>query len=133
MVIDSHRHFWHYTDAEFGWIADDCLRRDFLPMDCGGMDSCVAVEARQCVEETEWLLDLAARHDFIKGVVGWLPITAPNFPEILEGFVSHADLRVFASPREEDSLREKHNVLRAKLLPQIYSLGFLNPDVDYYV
>ena len=93
MVIDSHRHFWHYTDAEFGWIADDCLRRDFLPADCGGMDPCVAVEARQCVEETNWLLDLADKHDFIKGVVGWLPIAAPDFPEILEGFVSHAELR----------------------------------------
>ena len=104
MVIDSHRHFWHYTDAEFGWIADDCLRRDFLPMDCGGMDSCVAVEARQCVEETEWLLDLAARHDFIKGVVGWLPIAAPNFPRILEGYLSHADLCASASLREVNKL-----------------------------
>jgi len=95
MVIDSHRHFWHYTDAEFGWIADDCLRRDFLPMDCGGMDSCVAVEARQCVEETEWLLDLAARHDFIKGVVGWLPIAADDFAETLESF--------FAAKNAEDA------------------------------
>ena len=95
MVIDSHRHFWHYTDAEFGWIADDCLRRDFLPMDCGGMDSCVAVEARQCVEETEWLLDLAARHDFIKGVVGWLPIAADDFAETLESF--------FAAKNTEDA------------------------------
>ena len=25
-----------------------------------------------------------------------------------------------------------HDALRAKLLPQIYSLGFLNPDVDYF-
>jgi len=95
MVIDSHRHFWHYTDAEFGWIADDCLRRDFLPMDCGGMDSCVAVEARQCVEETEGLLDLAARHDFIKGVVGWLPIAADDFAETLESF--------FAAKNAEDA------------------------------
>ena len=95
MVIDSHRHFWHYTDAEFGWIEDDCLRRDFLPMDCGGMDPCVAVEARQCVEETEWLLDLAARHDFIKGVVGWLPIAADDFAETLESF--------FAAKNAEDA------------------------------
>ena len=29
-------------------------------------------------------------------------------------------------------LREKHDALRAKLLPQIYSLGFLNPDVEYF-
>jgi len=88
MVIDSHRHFWHYTDAEFGWIEDDCLRRDFLPMDCGGMDPCVAVEARQCVEETNWLLDLADKHDFIKGVVGWLPIAADDFVKTLDGFLT---------------------------------------------
>ena len=30
------------------------------------------------------------------------------------------------------ALREAHDVLRAKLLPQIYSLGFLNPDVEYF-
>ena len=88
MVLDAHRHFWHYTDAEFGWIADDCLRRDFLPTDCGGMDPCIAVEARQCVEETKGLLELADRHDFIKGVVGWLPLAAPDFPELLEGFLA---------------------------------------------
>ena len=56
MALDAHRHFWRYTDAEFGWIADDCLRRDFLPGDCAGMDPCVAVEARQTVEETRQLL-----------------------------------------------------------------------------
>jgi len=26
-----------------------------------------------------------------------------------------------------------HDALRAKLLPQVYSLGFLNPDVEYFV
>ena len=30
------------------------------------------------------------------------------------------------------SLRVAHDALRAKLLPQIYSLGFLNPDVEYF-
>ena len=29
-------------------------------------------------------------------------------------------------------LREAHDALRAKLLPQIYSFGFLNPDVEYF-
>ena len=27
---------------------------------------------------------------------------------------------------------ETHDALRAKLLPQVYSLGFLNPDVEYF-
>ena len=30
------------------------------------------------------------------------------------------------------SSRTAHDALRAKLLPQIYSLGFLNPDVEYF-
>lgn len=88
MTLDSHRHFWKYTDDEFGWIADDCLRRDFMPGDCAGMDPCVAVEARQTIDETRQLLDFAAKHEFIRGVVGWLPIAAPAFPEILDTFFS---------------------------------------------
>ena len=34
--------------------------------------------------------------------------------------------------RDPAPLREKHDDLRAKLLPQIYSPGFLNPDVEYF-
>ena len=30
------------------------------------------------------------------------------------------------------ALRASHDALRAKLLPQVYSLGFLNPDVAYF-
>ena len=37
------------------------------------------------------------------------------------------------NPCDSASLREKHDALSAKLLPQIYSLGFLNPDVEYFV
>ena len=31
-----------------------------------------------------------------------------------------------------EALRTAHDALRAKLLPQVYSLGFLNPDVEYF-
>lgn len=87
MTLDAHRHFWRYNDTEFGWIADDCLRRDFLPENCVGMDPCIAVEARQSMEETEWLLTLAGRNpDLIRGVVGWLPIASPDFPSVLDRF-----------------------------------------------
>ena len=30
------------------------------------------------------------------------------------------------------ALKDAHDALRAKLLPQVYSLGFLNPDVEYF-
>ena len=31
-----------------------------------------------------------------------------------------------------EALRASHDALRAKLLPQVYSLGFLNPDEEYF-
>ena len=43
-----------------------------------GLDGTVAVQARQTLEETQWLLDLADRHEFIKGVVGWVDLCAPR-------------------------------------------------------
>ena len=65
--IDAHQHFWHYDAVEYGWIdeAMAALRRDFLPHDLrpllsqSGFDGCVAVQARQTLEETRWLLSLA--------------------------------------------------------------------------
>ncbi len=80
--IDSHQHFWHYTPSEYGWIDSSmaCLRRDFLPGDLKreivscGVDATIAVQARQTLDETRWLLDLARSNPFIAGVVGWLPL-----------------------------------------------------------
>ena len=101
MKIDSHHHFWHYNTQDYGWISDEMavLRRDFLPsdlkpeLDRAGIDRVVSVQARQCVEETEWLLKLAEENDFIAGVVGWLPIASPEFPVLLEKFAANPKLR----------------------------------------
>ena len=86
MRIDAHQHFWRYDASEYGWIDDSMavLRRDFLPADAhagmarAGFDACVAVQARQTLEETRWLLALADAHPFIAGVVGWVDLQAPT-------------------------------------------------------
>ena len=101
MKIDAHHHFWHYNTRDYGWISDEMavLRRDFLPADlkpelaAAGIDRVVSVQARQCVEETEWLLKLAEENDFIAGIVGWLPIASPDFPALLEKFSAKRKLR----------------------------------------
>lgn len=101
MKIDAHHHFWHYNTQDYGWISDEMavLRRDFLPadlkpeLDRAGIDRVVSVQARQCIEETEWLLKLAEENDFIAGVVGWLPIASPEFPALLEKFAASPKLR----------------------------------------
>jgi L-fuconolactonase len=77
--VDSHQHFWEYSKQQYPWIQPAWpIRKSFLPPDLkpfldGQMiDGCLAVQARQSIEETIWLLDLAKQFPFIAGVVGWI-------------------------------------------------------------
>ena len=100
MIIDSHNHFWNYNPVEYGWIGEDktMLRRDFLPADLkfvldeAGIDGVISVQARQSIEETNWLLQMAEENDFIKGVVGWLPIADSEFKSNLESIADQDKL-----------------------------------------
>ncbi|HXN95762.1 MAG TPA: amidohydrolase family protein [Candidatus Acidoferrales bacterium] len=100
MHIDAHQHFWRYERREYGWIDDSmaALRRDFLPADLkpelerSGFQGCVAVQARQTLEETRWLLELAEHAPFILGVVGWVDLRSPRLTFELESFARHSKL-----------------------------------------
>ena len=100
MRLDSHQHFWKYNPAHQVWMTDAMavLRRDYLPAElqpllaATGFDGTIAVQARQMIEETEWLLELAKKHDFIKGVVGWVDLRSPKLREQLEKFARHPKL-----------------------------------------
>jgi L-fuconolactonase len=97
MRIDSHQHFWHYSPIEHAWMSDEMseLKHDFLPEDLepliksNGFDGCIAVQARQTLEETRWLLELSERHAFIKGVVGWVDLCSTDLQRQLETFAAH--------------------------------------------
>lgn len=101
MRIDSHQHFWRYNPEEYGWITDkmNILKKDYLPEDLSpllreaGFDGTVAVQARQSVEETAWLLKLSDEHDFIKGVVGWVDLRSPRVTDELGRFAPHPKLK----------------------------------------
>ena len=90
--VDAHQHFWRYDAAEYGWIDDAMagLRRDFLPHDVAremtraGVDACIAVQARQTLDETRWLLSLSDLHPFIAGVVGWVDLQSSDVRGDLE-------------------------------------------------
>ena len=100
MRIDAHQHFWIYDPREYGWIDDSMapLRRDFLPADLkpelenNSFDGAVAVQARQTLEETRWLLDLAANASYIRGVVGWVDLRSPDVRSQLEAFAGSRKL-----------------------------------------
>jgi L-fuconolactonase len=91
VIIDAHHHLWRFDPAQYDWIApsDTALRHDFLLSEldavlaAAGVDGSVVVQARQTLDETLWLLGLARRSPRIRGVVGWVPLTDPDLPDIL--------------------------------------------------
>jgi L-fuconolactonase len=48
------------------------------------------VQASQTLKETGWLLELAGKLDFIKGVVGWVDLMSADLPRQLDEFAAHA-------------------------------------------
>jgi L-fuconolactonase len=94
--IDSHQHFWSYSAREYPWIkAGSPLERDWLPGDLEalqsplGLDGSVAVQARQGLEESRWLLELAERNPRILGVVGWVDLRSEDVARQLAEFSSN--------------------------------------------
>jgi L-fuconolactonase len=99
MRVDSHQHFWRYSEAEYPWMQPDWpIRRDYLPQHLAselndhGLDGCVAVQARQSLAETRWLLELADASPIIKGVVGWVDLRSPQVSEQLAEVSRHPRL-----------------------------------------
>ncbi|GAC1444561.1 MAG: amidohydrolase [Sediminibacterium sp.] len=102
MRIDAHQHFWKYN-AGMTWITPEMssIRKDFLPGDLlpllqqHEVDGCVAVQADQTMQETEFLLQLAETHAFIKGIVGWVDLRAVDIHEQLSAYRCSGKLKGF--------------------------------------
>lgn len=94
MRIDAHQHFWSYSAAEYPWIgkgmerlAHDHLPEDLAPLAAAeGIAGTVAVQARQSLEESRWLLELAAAAPLIRGVVGWVDLRSTHVVDQLREF-----------------------------------------------
>jgi len=95
--VDAHQHFWIYNQEEYKWIDESMvkLRRNFLPshlnrvLKRNGFDFCVTVQARQTLQETKWLLELAQNNSFIKGIVGWVDLKSGSVEQDLEKFAAY--------------------------------------------
>ena len=103
MQLDSHQHFWKYDVQRHSWITDEMevLKRDYLPADllpelkANRMSGCIAVQADQSEQETEFLLELANQCEAIKGVVGWVDLLSPAISERLRHFSQFEKLSGF--------------------------------------
>jgi L-fuconolactonase len=100
MKLDSHQHFWRYDAADYPWIPPGTpLHRDWLPNDLEalqrplGLDGSIAVQARQTLEESRWLLSLSDHDARIKGVIGWVDLRSERVAEDLVDLVRHERFR----------------------------------------
>lgn len=103
MKIDTHQHYWHYRAEDFPWISDGmpALQHDCLPGDVegalrlAGIDGVVAVQARSTPQETDFLLQMAAQHSQVLGVVGWIDLLSAEMEGSLERWCAHPALKGF--------------------------------------
>jgi L-fuconolactonase len=90
-IIDTHIHVWNFEKAEYGWLKNDTsiLKRTYhieeieAERTALGINDGVLVQASNNVEDTDWMLEVADKTDWIKGVVGWLPLMNPAETEML--------------------------------------------------
>ena len=95
-MIDAHHHLWKYNASQYSWIEEDSvLAQDFLLSELSentttaGVTGTIAVQARQTLEESDWLLELANQCDLIQGVVGWVPLADADVAGHLDRLAQH--------------------------------------------
>lgn len=101
MRIDAHQHFWQYNRIEYDWMSDkmEILKQDHLPSDLKplleqiGFEGSIAVQARQLLKETDWLLALSDEYELIKGVVGWVDLRSSEIQLQLEKYAHFEKLK----------------------------------------
>jgi L-fuconolactonase len=85
-MIDTHIHVWDLGQAKYSWLDGDTsiLNRNYALEELegvrakAGVTEGILVQAAANPEDTDWMLRVAAGHDWITGVVGWLPLEDPE-------------------------------------------------------
>ncbi len=138
-IIDAHQHFWKYEPLKHEWIDNSMssIRRDFMPTDLKKVytehkiDGCVAVQADQTLQETDFLIELAKTNDFIKGIVGWVDLQDQNVDQVLEQYSKQQIIKGF---RHVVQAEPDHNfLLRSPFLKGISLLEKYDYTYDILV
>ncbi|MFH6787102.1 MULTISPECIES: amidohydrolase family protein [Methylobacterium] len=124
-AIDSHQHFWRVARGDYGWMGEHVapLLRDFMPDDLepllrrAGIGRTILVQAAPTEAETDFMLDLAARTDYVAGIVGWLDMESDAFPERLAHYRRNP-LFVGLRPMLQD-LDDDRFILRPRVLDNL--------------
>lgn len=108
-MIDSHHHLWRYSKEEYPWIpAGSPLAQDQLIPEletvtsAAGVTGTVVVQARQVVEESDFLLSLSDQTDRIQAVVGWVPLIDKKVSTHLERLSPHPKFKAVRHVLQEE-------------------------------
>ncbi len=99
MIIDSHQHLWQIGRNGHEWPTPDltAIHRDFSPEDLRAeavaVDGSVLVQSQPGDADTDWMLAVAAATPFIKGVVGWADLEAPDAVARLKNLAAQPKLK----------------------------------------
>jgi len=85
-TIDAHLHLWDRTVSEYAWITPELgpLFDDFgaeqarAELTAAGVEAAILVQAEDSAADTRFMLDVARAHDWVAGVVGWVPLERPR-------------------------------------------------------
>lgn len=144
MIIDAHQHLWMISELKYPWITPDltALNRDFKPEDylyvsknCN-VDGTVLVQSADSYEDTFYMLEVASKYDFVKGVVGWVPFDRPGEARAaIDVLGSNKKLKGFRNLTHDYS-NPKYNsddswILRTNVIETLNLIARLNYTLDY--
>jgi L-fuconolactonase len=144
-VIDSHQHFWQLACSkpfDYSWLDAPQLapiKRDYLPehlaplIQQAGVSRTIFVQTQHNLDENRWVLKLAAEHDFIAGVVGWVDLASPRCEEQLLEFKDHpkfVGVRHVVQDEPDDDFILRPAVLKGLAVLEEFNMPF---DLLFYV
>lgn len=129
ITIDAHMHFWTLAfERHYNWMSPDVeiLYRDYMPKDAGPhlneakITGVVLVSAAESEQETGYLLGIADTQEFVKGVVAWVDMLAPNAAKNITEWAQSAKLKAIR-PYLQD-ISQDDWILQPQLGPAIEAI-----------
>ncbi|MGN7788112.1 amidohydrolase family protein [Niabella sp. 22666] len=85
MIIDTHVHIWNLERSAYDWLkaAPDLLNKNYNledleePRLAASVAGGIVVQADNTLDDTALMIEAAVKYDWIKGIVGWLPLLNP--------------------------------------------------------
>ena len=129
MRIDAHHHVWSLARGDYGWLTPALgpIHRDFSISDlaphlaAADIEGTILVQAAPTEAETMFLLDIAAKAQVVRGVVGWTDFDAADGGERIDALAAHK-LLVGLRPMVQD-IPDDDWLLRPALAPLLAAMA----------